>query len=84
MTSNTPEKAREYYLNYKQTLNERNKNKKYCSCCNTLITPWNWSKHTKTHKHIRNEQTVKDNTEDDSDKCKDYEKYVMNQYDNSE
>jgi hypothetical protein len=52
MTSNTPEKAREYYLNYKQTLNERNKNKKICSCCNTLITPWNWSKHTKTKRNI--------------------------------
>jgi hypothetical protein len=51
MPSNTPEKAREYYINYKNTLQERNKIKKHCHCCDTDITPWNWNKHTKTKIH---------------------------------
>jgi hypothetical protein len=53
MPSNTPEKAREYYINYKNTLQERNKIKKHCHCCDTDITPWNWNKHTKTKIHIK-------------------------------
>lgn len=59
MPSNKPEKAREYYLNYKETLQERNKNKRHCCYCKTDISPWNWAKHTKTNKHIR-EQGIKE------------------------
>ncbi len=82
MPSNTPEKAREYYLNYKEKLQERNKEKKYCFHCNVLITPWNYSKHTKTKKHIQKvEAREAERKEADNDRALDYEKYNMIQYD---
>jgi hypothetical protein len=79
MPSNTPEKAREYYLNYyKEKLQERNKTKNYCFYCNALITPWNWSKHTQTKKHVQ-KVAYKDaeRKESDNDRASDYEKYNM-------
>ena len=82
MPSNTPEKAREYYLNYKEKLQERNKIKNYCFHCNALITPWNWSKHLKTKKHAKKVlERQEERKEADNDRASDYDQYNMNRYD---
>lgn len=80
MPSNKPEKAREYYINYKEKLQERNKTKNYCNKCYALISPWNWSKHCKTNKHIKNTEIYEENQkvlEHNEDRAEVYEKYIM-------
>lgn len=67
-------------------MEKSNIKKKYCECCNKVVSLYNYSKHKKSKIHIENYKYMKEkeeSEESDNDRCEDYEKYIMRQYDYS-